>query len=49
VAVEVSHPGAPGLLVGALQVAEVVDFEAGRASLIARLEQQMRASYLAQL
>src|SRR6266511_344538 len=49
VAIEVSDPGAPGLLVRALQVAQVVDFEAGGAPLVAGLPQEVRAAHLADL
>src|SRR3989442_4732614 len=45
VAVEVSHPGVPGLLIRALQIAQVIDLETGRAALVARLSQQVRAAY----
>src|SRR2546430_14036994 len=40
VAIEVADPGAPGLLVGALQVAQVVDLEARRAPLVAGLAKE---------
>src|SRR3989442_12152348 len=49
VAVEVSHPGVPGLLIRALQIAQVIDLETGRAALVARLTQQGRPTPLAYL
>src|ERR1041384_2833345 len=49
VAVEVSRPRAPRLLVGALQIAEVVDLESGRAALEVALEQEVVAAHLAEL
>src|SRR5207237_8141081 len=49
VAVEVSGPGAPRLLIGALQVAEIVDLEARRAALEVRLEEKVIAAHLGKL
>src|SRR5438128_10438389 len=49
VAIEVSDPSAPGLLVGALQVAQVVDLEARRAPLVAGLTPEVRPAPLAEL
>src|SRR5256712_12653352 len=49
VAIEVSDPSAPRLLVGALQVAEVVDLEARRAPRQAGLAQEALPAHLAAL
>src|SRR5438034_10758441 len=49
VAIEVADPSAPGLLIGALQVAQVVDLEARRAPLVAGLAQEVRPAHLAEL
>ena len=49
VPVEVSGPGAPRLLIGALQVAEIVDLEARRAALEVCLEEKVIAAHLAKL
>src|SRR5207302_4982590 len=48
-AVEKAHPRTPRLLVGALQVAQVVDLEPRGAALVAGLEQDVRAAHLAEL
>src|SRR5213079_1877405 len=49
VAVEVADPRAPHLLVRALEVAQVIDFEAGGAPLVTGLRLEMRAAHLADL
>src|SRR3989442_12288609 len=49
VAVEVSHPGVPGLLIRALQVAQVIDLEAGGAALVAGLAEEGGATPLSEL
>ena len=47
-AIEEAHPCAPRLLVGAAQIAEVVDLEAGRAARKCGLEHQMLTRDLAE-
>ena len=47
--VEEAHPGVPRLLVGAAQIAEVVDLEPGGTALVRRLEHQVLSADLAEL
>src|SRR3954465_3812099 len=48
VPIEEADPGAPRRLVGAAQIAEVVDLEPGRATLIRRLEHHVPPAHLAE-